>query len=377
MKNIYFDHAATTPMDPDVLEAMLPFFTEDFGNASSGTHHYGSKAKAAVNYFRKKIANAINAEEGEITFNSGATEGINTILKGVFDRYHTKGKHIISCKTEHKATLDCLDYLSSIGAEITYISVNSNGMINLQELEDSIRPDTILISFLFINNETGVVFPVEKIGELAEQKKTLFFCDATQALGKTTVDVKKIKAAAMVFSAHKINGPKGVGALYCSRKNPRISFTPLLHGGSQEKQLRPGTLNVPGIVGFAKAVELIPENNGGVEAFSSSIVNHLTNNGAVINGRKNGSLFNQHLIPHIINIQLPSIKAARLIQLNPNFAFSLGSACNSEQKDPSHVLTAMGLTKKEIESSFRISIGKTTTKEEVEEFIQKFKIQAI
>lgn len=370
MKTIYLDNASTTAVNSEVLKEMLPYFTEDYGNASSGTHKLGWKSKAAVTKSRKIIANHIGAEEGELIFTSGATESINLGLKGVFDLYKTKGKHIISCKTEHKACLDTLNYLEENGAEISYVHVDKNGLINFSELEKLIRPDTILLTFMWVNNETGTIQNVAKIGEIAKKNKLLFFCDGTQALGKFKINVKENGIAMLAISAHKTHGPKGIGALFISRKNPRVTLTPLIHGGNQEKNLRSGTLNTPAIVGFGKAIECIDEDfsNAKVIALAQKIKNHISNLGGKLN------IDSKYACPHILNFQVPKTKATNLIKLNPQFAFSLGSACTSEKIETSHVLKAIGLNKKEVEHSFRISIGTNTTLEEIEEFETHFKV---
>ena len=365
---IYLDYAATTPIDPKVLEVMLPYFTTHFGNAGSGTHAFGLQAKASVEKARKTIAAKIGAEESEIIFTSGATESINLGIKGVFELYQQKGKHIITCETEHKAVLDTLEFLKSKGAEITYLKVNSQGQISLEDLEKSIRPDTILISLMMVNNETGVVFPTEKIGEIALQRNVVFLSDATQAIGKIDIDVKKDKIGLLPLSAHKIYGPKGIGALYISRKNPRVSLLPLIHGGGQEKNLRAGTLNVSGIAGFEKAVELLDDvsENKRLDDFKNQLTHFFIQKGAKINGDLSNS------VPNILNIQIPGISARELIKKNPNLAFSLGSACASENLNPSHVLKAMGLSDSEIKSSFRLSMGRFTTQEEIDTVVKSF-----
>jgi cysteine desulfurase len=365
-KDIYFDYAATTPVDPVVLKKILPYFSDNFGNPNSSTHSYGWRAKEAVSNARFEIGKYINAESSEIIFTSGATESINIALKGVFELYQIKGKHIISCQTEHKATLDTLNYLESKGATVTYLPVDKNGLVSLKKLREAITTDTILICLMWVNNETGVTQKIKEIGEIANEYKVLFMCDATQAVGKVDINVKDANVGLMAFSSHKIYGPKGVGALYVSRKNPRANLAPFIHGGSQEKGLRAGTLNTPAIVGFGKAISLLGQKKetSDINLFSKKIISFFSDLGANVNGSST--------CPHIISVQLPEVKAVNLIKANNQFCFSLGSACSSDSLEPSHVLKAMGLTSESIQKSFRISIGRMTTKEEVDRFVNEF-----
>ena len=367
-KDVYFDYAATTPVDPAVLNEMLPYFTEKFGNASSNTHSYGWQAKEAVNNSRNILAKYIGAESSEIIFTSGATESVNIGLKGVFDLYQIKGKHIISCQTEHKSTLDTLAYLESKGATVTYLPVNNEGLVSIKTLESSISEDTVLISIMWVNNETGVVQNVKEIGGVASKHNILFMCDATQAIGKIDIiNVKENNIGLLAFSAHKIYGPKGIGALYISRKKPRANLSPFIHGGAQEKGLRSGTHNTPAIVGFGKAISLLGQANetNEIVLLSKRITSYFIELGGIINGSST--------CPHIINVQLPDTKAINLLKTNKQFCFSLGSACNTESLKPSHVLKAMGLDTKSIKSSFRISLGRMTTSENVNKLIKEFK----
>ena len=253
---VYLDYNATTPCDERVVEAMLPFFTKHFGNAASRSHPYGWEAEEGVEYAREQLAKLVGAEPKEIIFTSGATEAVNLALKGVFQMYPGKGNHIITVNTEHKAVLDTCRRLEAVGGEVTYLNVKPDGIIDLEELEASIRPTTILIAVMYANNETGTIQPVKEIGAIAKNHGVLFFTDATQAVGKIPVNVLEDEIDLMAFSAHKIYGPKGVGALYVRRKNPRVKITPQIDGGGHEKGLRSGTLNVPAIVGFGKAAEL-------------------------------------------------------------------------------------------------------------------------
>ena len=253
---IYLDHNATTPCDPRVLEAMIPFFTQNFGNAASRSHSFGWQAEEGVNYAREQVARLIGAEPKEIIFTSGATEGDNLAIKGVFDRYASKGNHIITANTEHKAVLDTCRHIEKSGGEVTYLQVKPDGLIDLEELEAAIKPTTILIAVMYANNEIGTIHPVHEISKIARKHGVLFFSDATQAVGKISVDVNKDGIDLMAFTAHKIYGPKGVGALYVRRKNPRVKLTAQMDGGGHEQGMRSGTLNVPGIVGLGKACEL-------------------------------------------------------------------------------------------------------------------------
>src|SRR5687768_11629913 len=253
---IYLDHNATTPCDPRVVEAMLPYFTNDFGNAASRNHPFGWKAEEAVDYAREQVARLIGADPKEIIFTSGATEADNLAIKGVFEMYASKGNHIITCNIEHKAVLDTCKHLEKEGAEITYLKVKDDGLIDLKELEAAIRPTTILIAIMYANNEIGTVMPMKEISAIAKKKGVLVFTDATQAVGKIPVDVNKDGIDLMAMTAHKMYGPKGVGALYVRRKNPRVKVTAQIDGGGHERGMRSGTLNVPGIVGLGMACEL-------------------------------------------------------------------------------------------------------------------------
>ena len=253
---IYLDNNATTPMDPRVLEAMTPYFLEHYGNAASRNHPFGWEAEEAVDYARGQVAKLIGADPKEIIFTSGATEADNLAIKGVFEMYASKGNHIITATTEHKAVLDTCKHIEKLGGEVTYLPVNAEGLIDLNELEAAIKPTTILVAIMYANNEIGTIQPVKEISAIAKKKGVLFFTDATQAVGKIPVDVIKDGIDLMSFSAHKMYGPKGVGALYVRRKNPRVKVTAQIDGGGHERGMRSGTLNVPGIVGFGKACEL-------------------------------------------------------------------------------------------------------------------------
>jgi cysteine desulfurase len=362
---IYLDYNATTPCDPEVVEAMLPYFTQKFGNAASKTHPYGWIADEAVEQARKQIALLLNATPQEVIFTSGSTEGCNLALKGVFEMYAAKGKHIITCATEHKAVLDTCKHLERQGAEITYLSVGSDGLIDLEALQKAIRPDTILIAVMYANNETGVIQPAKQIGAIARQHKVLFFTDATQAAGKVKIDVQEENIDILALSAHKFYGPKGVGALYIKRKDPRVRLIAQIDGGGHERGYRSGTLNVPAIVGLGKAAEISILHLDEEAKRLGSLRDKLEQALLQIDGtRVNGNV--QNRMAHVSNISFEKIKAERLVSLlNSEIAFSVGSACTSASKEPSHVLQAMGLEDQRIKGSVRLSLGKFTTDLEV------------
>ena len=355
---------------------MLPWFTEKFGNAASNTHAFGWQAAEAVKIAREKTAGLIGAEPSEIVFTSGATEAVNTILKGVFERYTSKGNHFLIAATEHKAVMDTCADLEKKGAAISFIPVDSSGMINFEFLERAIRPETVLIGVMIANNETGVVQHTRRISALAKEKNILFFTDATQAIGKIPVNVVSDEIDIMAFSGHKIYGPKGVGAMYIRRKNPRVSLSPLLHGGGHENGFRSGTLNVPGIVGLGKAMEILAQEMEPDNLRIKTLRDHLQSElvklstggkAPVVNG------FSSPGIPNTLSIYYPGFSAEKIISALPQLAFSTGSACSSALKEPSHVLTAMGLDALAAQASIRLSLGRGTTAAEIEETIQQFK----
>jgi len=363
---IYLDNNATTPMEPRVLEAMLPFFTKYFGNASSRTHSFGWEADAAVEYAREQVAYLINAEPQEVVFTSGATEADNLALKGIFEMYQSKGNHIITVKSEHKAVLDSCKHLQKMGADITYLDVEADGLIDIAILEEAINARTILISVMYANNETGVIQPVKEIAAIAKKKGVLFFSDATQAVGKIPVDVIKDGIDLMSFSAHKMYGPKGTGALYVRRKNPRVRIAAQTDGGGHERGMRSGTLNVPGIVGFGKACELarieMKKDGERMCKLRNKLEAELLKTGrAFINGNT------EHRLPNVSNMSFENVNGVDLIsQLNKNIALSSGSACTSGTNEPSYVLKAMGLTDEMARSSLRFGLGRFTTEEEID-----------
>jgi cysteine desulfurase len=363
---IYLDNNATTPMDPRVLETMLPYFTQHFGNAASRNHPFGWEAEEAVDYAREQVAKLIGADPKEIIFTSGATEGDNLGIKGVFEMYASKGNHIITATTEHKAVLDTCKHIEKLGGEVTYLEVKENGLIDLSELEAAIKPTTILISIMYANNEIGVIQPVKEIAAIAKKHGVLFFTDATQAVGKIPVDVIKDGIDIMTFTGHKMYGPKGIGALYVRRKNPRVKVTAQMDGGGHERGMRSGTLNVPGIVGFGKACELcrleMDEDAKRITVLRDKLETELMKlEEAYINGTPESRL------PHVTNISFKHVEGEGLLMgFNKNIALSSGSACTSASLEPSYVLKALGLGDDLAHSSLRFGLSRFTTEEEVD-----------
>jgi len=368
---VYLDHNATTPCDPRVVEAMLPYFSTSYGNAASRHHSFGWVAEEAVDHAREQVARLIGAEPKEIIFTSGATEGDNLALKGVFEMYAGKGKHIITCNIEHKAVMDTCSYIESKGGEVTWLEVKSNGLIDLSELEAAIRTDTILISIMYANNEIGTIMPMKEICEIAKRKGVLIFTDATQAVGKIPIDVNKTGIDLMAFSAHKMYGPKGVGALYVRRKNPRVKLSAQLHGGGHERGMRSGTLNVPGIVGFGKACEICQKEMTGEIARVSRLRDKLQAGLLRIEGTSvNGDINNR--LPHVTNISFKHADGEGLMMsLNKNIALSTGSACTSASIEPSYVLKALGLEDELAHSTIRFGLGRYTTEEEIDYTVEQ------
>lgn len=370
---IYLDNNATTPVDPEVLQAMLPYFREHFGNAASRSHSFGWTAEEAVKQAREQVGQLIQANPSEIVFTSGATEAINLALKGVFEVYGQAGKHIITCSTEHKAVLDTCKHLEKLGADITFLPVNSYGTIDLSLLESAIRPDTILISIMLANNETGVLQPVKEIGAIAKQHGIIFFTDATQAAGKIPVDVQADNIDMLCMSAHKIYGPKGVGALYVRRKNPRVSLAAQIDGGGHERGMRSGTLNVPGIVALGKScaicLQQMDEESRSIGALRDQLEQGLTQ---MKNITVNGSII--HRLPNVTNLAFAGIAGNKLLtEISRTIAVSSGSACTSANPEPSHVLKAMKLNDELAKSSIRFGLGRFTTREEIEYTIDTVK----
>jgi cysteine desulfurase len=370
---IYLDYNATTPCDPRMLEEMLPYFTNQFGNAASRTHAYGWVAEEAVTIGRERVAKLIGADPSELIFTSGATEAVNLALRGVYETYQSKGNHIITYQAEHKAVLDTCTFLEKQGAVVTYLPVDEKGLPDLSLLEKSIHADTILIAAMYANNETGVLFPIKEIAAIAKKSGVLFFSDATQAVGKVPVDVLKDDIDLLALSAHKLYGPKGVGALYVRRKNPRVKLSPILYGGGHEKGLRSGTLNVPGIVGLGKACEIclldMQTDRLRIEQLRDQLLNGLLELGCTsLNGDKN------FLLPHVANVSFDFPGGAQLIgQLSKHIAVSSGSACTSASAEPSHVLKAMGLKDELAIGSIRFSLGRFTTEDDIITALNKIK----
>jgi cysteine desulfurase len=363
---VYFDNHATTPVDPRVVDAMLPYFTEKFGNAASRNHEFGWKAEEAVENARGQIAKLINATPKEIVFTSGATESTNLAIKGVAEMYREKGNHIITQVTEHKATLDTCKRLEKYGYEVTYLPVEKDGRINLDELRRAITPKTILISIMYANNEIGVVQPIAEIGKIAKEKGIFFHVDAVQAIGKIPVDVQKDGIDLMSISGHKLYGPKGVGALYVRRKNPRVQLSAIIDGGGHERGMRSGTLNVPGIVGLGKACELCQNEMAEETAKLSALRDRLQKS---IMSRLDETFINgsmDHRLPHNINISFAYVEGESLLMGINDVAVSSGSACTSATLEPSYVLKALGVGEDLAHTSIRFGLGRFNTAEEVD-----------
>lgn len=367
---IYLDNNATTPTDPRVVDAMLPFFHNVPGNAASRNHPFGWAAEEAVDYARDQIAKLLDADSREIIFTSGATESDNLALKGVFEMYRKKGNHIITLKTEHKAVLDSCKKIEKMGGEVTYLDVDDKGLINLHELEAAIKPETIMISVMWANNETGVIQPMKEIGEMCAKHGVLFMSDATQAVGKIKTHPKELGIHLMAFTSHKMYGPKGVGALYVNRKNPRVKVTSQMDGGGHERGMRSGTLNVPGIVGFGAAAEIARKEMDADAARLSVMRDKLEKafmdnlEEVYVNGDPN------HRMPHVCNISFKHVEGEGLMMtFNQEIGVSSGSACTSASLEPSYVLIAYGLGDDLAHSSIRFSLGRFTTDEDIDETI--------
>ncbi|MEO6538793.1 MAG: IscS subfamily cysteine desulfurase [Ferruginibacter sp.] len=363
---IYLDNNATTPMDPRVLETMTPYFLQHFGNAASRNHPFGWEAEEAVDYAREQVAKLIGADPKEIIFTSGATEADNLGIKGVYEMYSSKGNHIITATTEHKAVLDTCKHIEKSGGEVTYLQVQPDGLIDLKELEATIKPTTILIAIMYANNEIGTVMPIKEISAIARKHGVLVFTDGTQAVGKIPVDVNKDGIDLMAFTAHKMYGPKGVGALYVRRKNPRVKVTAQMDGGGHERGMRSGTLNVPGIVGFGKACELCMLDMEADTKRISKLRDKLETallllEEAYVNGSR------EHRLPHVANISFKHVEGEGLLMgFNKNIALSSGSACTSASLEPSYVLKALGLGDDLAHSSLRFGLSRFTTEEEID-----------
>lgn len=366
---IYLDNNATTPMDPRVLEAMLPYFVQKFGNAASRNHAFGWVAEEAIDYGREQVAQLIGANEKEIIFTSGATESDNLALKGVFEMYKEKGNHIITMTTEHKAVLDACKHLEKLGARVTYLTPQPDGLINMEELVAAMSQETILVSIMYGNNEIGVIQPIKEIAKIAHQFGALFMTDATQAVGKVPVNVIEDGIDLLALSGHKMYGPKGVGALYVRRKNPRVKVTAQMDGGGHERGMRSGTLNVPGIVGLGKACELarleMDQDAVRLSALRDKLESALTQlEESYVNGNKD------HRLPHTANISFKYVEGEGLMMAMKDLAVSSGSACTSASLEPSYVLKSLGLSDDLAHSSIRFGLGRFTTEEEVDRAIE-------
>lgn len=369
--SIYLDYNATTPCDPRVVKAMLPYFYDCPGNAASRTHPFGWKAEEAVKNARKQLANLIGAELHELTFTSGATESNNLALKGIYEAYQHKGNHIITLTTEHKAVLDPLKKLETLGAEVTYLDVGADGLVDLEKLKNATTNKTILVAAMWANNETGVIQNMKAISQICQQKKIFLFSDATQAVGKIKTNPKELGIHLLSFSAHKMYGPKGVGALYIAHQNPKIKLIEQMNGGGHERGIRSGTLNVPGIVGFGKAAEIAQdEMENDLERlkklrdkFENTLLDKLELTS--INGHI------EQRLAHTSNIAFKFIDGEELMStFNHHLAVASGSACTSASIDPSHVLVAMGMSKHLAQASLRFSLGKFTTEKEIDEALE-------
>ncbi len=365
---IYMDNHATTPLDPRVLEAMMPFFTGKFGNAASRNHQFGWEAEQAVETAREQIAKILGASAKEIIFTSGATESNNLAIKGVAEMYKEKGNHIITAVTEHKAVLDTCKRLEKYGYRVTYLPVGADGLINLDDLKRAIDEKTILVTIMTANNEIGVIQPVEEIGAICKERGVLFHTDAVQAVGKVPVDVNKLNASLLSLSGHKIYGPKGVGALYVRRKNPRVQLSAIIDGGGHERGMRSGTLNVPGIVGLGKACEIaqqeMPEETKRLTYLRDKLMNKFLSN--LDETHVNGTMEAGRHLPGNLNMSFVYVEGESLLMGINDIAVSSGSACTSATLEPSYVLKALGLGDDVAHSSIRFGIGRFNTEAEID-----------
>ncbi len=368
---VYLDNNATTKVDPRVLETMMPYFTEHYGNAASRSHSFGWEAEEGVDYAREQVAQLIGAEPKEIIFTSGATESDNLALKGVFETYGAKGNHLITVVTEHKAVLDTCKHIEKLGGEITYLDGDKEGLIDLDELRNAIRPGTILIAVMYANNEIGVIQPIKELSAIAKRSGILLFTDATQAAGKVPIDVNKDGIDLMALSSHKMYGPKGVGALYVRRKNPKVKVISQIDGGGHERGMRSGTLNVTGIVGFGKACELcrieMKKETQQIKKLRDRLESELLKLGDVyVNGSVDSRLHN------ISNLSFKHVESeALMLGFNKNIAVSSGSACTSATLEPSYVLKAIGVEDDLAKAAIRFGLSRFTTEEEIEYTIQQ------
>jgi cysteine desulfurase len=368
---VYLDHQATTPVDPEVLEAMLPYFSSEYGNSASRSHAFGWRAEEAVEQARESVASLVHARPGEIIFTSGATESDNLALLGVMGSPEAEGRHVVTCRTEHKAVLDCCARLEKLGHQVTYLPVDGTGLVAPDEVREAITDRTTLVTIMAANNEVGTLHPVREIGKIAREKGVLFHCDAAQAVGKIPVDVEEMGIDLMAISAHKIYGPKGVGALYIRKRHPRTRITPLILGGGHERGLRSGTLNVPGIVGFGKAcaiagrgMEEESRRLGGLrDRLQEGILSRLE--GVRLNGNPHRRL------PHCLNLSFTGVEGESLMLSMNDVAVSSGSACTSASREPSYVLRAMGVSAGMAHASLRFGLGRFNTPEQIDYVVDR------
>ncbi|MGZ3696641.1 MAG: IscS subfamily cysteine desulfurase [Bdellovibrionota bacterium] len=368
---IYLDHHATTPMDPAVFQAMAPFFTEVFGNASSRQHEYGWTAEAAVEKARTQVARLIRANEKEIIFTSGGTESDNLAILGVAEAYREKGRHIVTTAIEHKAVLDTCEFLRTQGFEITLLPVNQAGQVRPEDVKKAIRPDTILVSVMFANNEVGTINPIAEIAKICKAAGVIFHSDGVQALAHVPIDVEALGVDLLSLSAHKIYGPKGCGALFVRRKNPRVKLTPQIHGGGHERGLRSGTLNVPGIVGFGAAAELVQRQGAEDVKRVAALRDRLWQG---IHERLDEIFLNGHpqeRLPNNLNVSFAHVEGESLMMGMRELAVSTGSACTTADMEPSYVLREMGLPEELSHSSIRFGLGRFTTREEIDFAVER------
>ena len=368
---IYLDHNATTPVDPRVLAVMLPYFTEIYGNAASNDHEMGLTAKRAVDKAREQIADLINARPEEILFTSGATESDNIALFGVAQKYAHKGDHIITCVTEHKAILDCCQRLEKLGKRITYLSVDQQGMVDPDAVRQAITPQTILISVMAANNEIGTLAPLAEIGRIAREHGVLFHTDAAQAVGHVPIDVQAMQIDILSLSAHKVYGPKGIGALYRRRSNPSVLLEPVIYGGGHERGIRSGTLNVPGIVGLGEAVHIAKTEMAAEDERFRRWTEEMWQRFQEEIGDVQRNGHPTQCLPHTLNISFPGVESRGLIVKLKDVAIATGSACTSAKTEPSHVIQALGFGDERAHSAIRISVGRFNTDTDIEEAANK------
>lgn len=363
---VYMDHHATTPVDPRVLEAMLPYFSQVFGNAASVDHEYGLEAKRAVATGREQVAKLINARNSEVIFTSGATEADNLAILGVARQYADRGNHIITCVTEHKAVLDTCHYLEHQGCQVTWLPVDQYGLVDPDDVRRAITPQTVLISIMMANNEIGTLAPIKEIGQIAREHKVLFHTDATQAVGHMPVDVEAMNVDLLSMSAHKMYGPKGIGALYVRKSCPRVRLAPQMHGGGHERGMRSGTLNVPGIVGLGKSLEIAGQE---IETEAERLRGLRDRFWAGLQTRLDDVQLNGHSarrLPHNLSIAIPGIEShSLLVQLKHDVALSTGSACTAAKVEPSHVILALGYDEEQAHCSVRVGLGRENNEADV------------